>query len=569
MSLPRCTLATLLLLSCGTDDPGSGAADGGTMDGAAEVDRPGDASVAADAAPARRCAAIFAAGRASSSWARYDDSGKLVYATLPAGDRMLDFSHAGYMGGGVAIPELPVRATVSPSGGDDTVAIQAAIDAVSARPPEAGVRGAVLLSAGTFEVRETLEIGKSGVVLRGSGSGQGRAPGDDSGATVIQLTGDPHRFLRITGAGSLSTTGAGAAITDAYVPAGASTIHVDDASGFAVGDAVVVDRPVTEAWVHAMKMDTLVRNGEPQTWLSTSAHIRADRIVAAIAGDAITLDAPLADSYDAALLSPPGAKLFRYKFAGRISQVGVEHLRVVAPAGSAPIDEDNFGFVRLEAVVDGWVRDVVGQDCLDGLSVGGGTKRITIEDVALVQTAPSDTGAGAPAQYAISGTQVLLQRSSSVVDKSFAVVTQAQVTGPNVVLDFTGSGSGPHIQPHQRWATGLLVDGATLSGGNLELMNRGNLGSGHGWTMGWGVAWNSSAGSLVIQQPPGSTNWAIGCTGTPKTRAQPGSSDSTPLPSGIFDSHGMPVTPSSLYLAQLCERLGPQALANIGYPVAP
>jgi hypothetical protein len=28
--------------------------------------------------------------------------------------------------------------------------------------------------------------------------------------------------------------------------------------------------------------------------------------------------------------------------------------------------------------------------------------------------------------------------------------------------------------------------------------------------------------------------------------------------------HGTPVFPSSLYLAQLCQRLGPQALANIG-----
>src|SRR5262249_25115171 len=34
---------------------------------------------------------------------------------------------------------------------------------------------------------------------------------------------------------------------------------------------------------------------------------------------------------------------------------------------------------------------------------------------------------------------------------------------------------------------------------------------------------------------------------------------------GTFDSLGAPVTPSSLYLAQLGERLGPSALTNIGY----
>jgi hypothetical protein len=42
--------------------------------------------------------------------------------------------------------------------------------------------------------------------------------------------------------------------------------------------------------------------------------------------------------------------------------------------------------------------------------------------------------------------------------------------------------------------------------------------------------------------------------------------DTSPiLPEGVFDSHGTPVTPQSLYLAQLSERLGPQALGAIGY----
>ena len=42
----------------------------------------------------------------------------------------------------------------------------------------------------------------------------------------------------------------------------------------------------------------------------------------------------------------------------------------------------------------------------------------------------------------------------------------------------------------------------------------------------------------------------------------------TPLPSGLIESQGKPVTPQSLYLAQLAERLGPDALKNIGYTAA-
>jgi hypothetical protein len=78
------------------------------------------------------------------------------------------------------------------------------------------------------------------------------------------------------------------------------------------------------------------------------------------------------------------------------------------------------------------------------------------------------------------------------------------------------------------------------------------------------VAWNCVAKTYVVQQPPGAANWMIGCTGTNVPTPRPFDSSPT-LPLGISDSHGTPVTPRSLYLAQLAERLGPQAVKNIGY----
>jgi hypothetical protein len=128
----------------------------------------------------------------------------------------------------------------------------------------------------------------------------------------------------------------------------------------------------------------------------------------------------------------------------------------------------------------------------------------------------------------------------------------------------TNNTFGEHIQPHQRWATGLLVDGCQVPESGIDFMNRGEMGSGHGWTIGWAVAWNCIAKSYVIQQPPGSTNWAIGCRGKQETASRP-FGKGPQLPEGTFDSHGTPVAPASLYLAQLRERLGPQALKNIGY----
>jgi hypothetical protein len=110
----------------------------------------------------------------------------------------------------------------------------------------------------------------------------------------------------------------------------------------------------------------------------------------------------------------------------------------------------------------------------------------------------------------------------------------------------------------------VLYDNCRVPGGGIDFRNRGSMGSGHGWTMGWGVIWNCVAANFVSQDPPGAVNWMIGCVG--ESRAMPRPFDREPnLPPGTMDSHGKPVTPQSLYLAQLAERLGPQAVKNLGY----
>src|SRR6187431_1230390 len=108
---------------------------------------------------------------ARSQWVYPDETGKLIYKTLEKGDKIMDFSHAGYMGGGVSIPSVPVKITLSPSAGDNSVVIQKAIDEVSKMKMINGFRGTVLLKPGTYDCENTLKINASGVVLKGSGSG--------------------------------------------------------------------------------------------------------------------------------------------------------------------------------------------------------------------------------------------------------------------------------------------------------------------------------------------------------------------------------------------------------------
>jgi pectin methylesterase-like acyl-CoA thioesterase len=113
--------------------------------------------------------------------------GKLVYVPDAQGNTLLDSSHAGYGGGGVPLPAVAVKETLWPVAGDNTEAIQAAIDKVSSLPLDGnGIRGAVLLRAGYYRMATPLRIQASGVVLRGEGmgdtgtvlvgTGTGRAP---------------------------------------------------------------------------------------------------------------------------------------------------------------------------------------------------------------------------------------------------------------------------------------------------------------------------------------------------------------------------------------------------------
>jgi hypothetical protein len=167
------------------------------------------------------------AARARSQWVSFDHSGKLTYRRLSSGDRIIDFSYAGYMGGGVALPAVPVKKTIAASGGDDSAAIQAAINEVSQLPLMDGARGAVLLQVGHFHCSETLHISASGVVLQGSGPGEAE--------TVLELTGEPHVAITMTGTRQVTPLGVASTVADAYVAEGSMSFRVQDAAGFAVG----------------------------------------------------------------------------------------------------------------------------------------------------------------------------------------------------------------------------------------------------------------------------------------------------------------------------------------------
>ena len=484
-----------------------------------------------------------------SKWAYMDESGKLAYSRLERGDRIPDFSYAGYMGGGVTIPTPPVKITLSPSPGDNTDAIQRAIDELSKMEMVNGSRGTLLLRPGVYNCDRTINIQASGVVLRGSGADN----------TVINMTGRPHLCISVNGAVTFRTKGPSAFIADDYVPVGANTLKLNSAAGFAVGDTIQIIRPVTAAWTRFMGMDQLTRDGKPQTWLS--GDITVDRVIRKIDGNQVTIDLPLTDNYDAKYLRPPGVAVTGIATAGMLTQTGIEHLSIVAPSQAVTISQEHHRAFSMKGVSDGWARNIGIANTVNSVSVSS-AKRITLDSINITHDTAT-IGAAKPADFNGSGSQLLFNRCSVQGDNVFFFATGPKVSGPIVLLNCTFRGKG-WIQPHQRWATAVLLDGCNVPNGGIDFMNRGAMGSGHGWAIGWAVAWDCKAQSFLNQQPPGAANWVIGSQGERQKRAIPFNT-APDLPEGIYDAHGTPVAPLSLYLAQLSERLGEQAVKNVGY----
>jgi hypothetical protein len=483
----------------------------------------------------------------SSQWVYMDQKGRLQYKTTAKGDRIIDFSYAGYKGGGVAIPSPAVKVTVSPVEGDNTATIQQAIDAVAAMKMVNGFRGAVLLKPGTYHCEKALTINASGVVLRGSGSGMD--------GTIINLTGKPHTAITVRGNVSVKNIGDETTITDSYIPAGANTFHVARVSGLKAGDTIRITKPVTDAWIAFMGMDKMVRDGKKQTWMG--GDITTERVISKIIKNIVIVDVPLTDSYDAQYTAP-GTTVQKIAVSGQLSQVGIENLRIVSPDQSVTINEGHHRAFTMSGITDGWARNLEIVNTVNSIGVTG--KRITIDRVNIVHHTPTK-GAAKPADLNGSGPQILFNRCTITGDNLFFFATGAKVTGPVVLLNCTFNGNG-WIQPHQRWATGILVDNCQVPGGGIDFMNRGSMGSGHGWAIGWSVAWNCSARTFLNQQPPGAANWVIGCWGEQQKKAIPFNTEPY-LPEGIYDSHGTPVNPKSLYLAQLEKRLGKRALKGL------
>ncbi len=485
---------------------------------------------------------------AQSTWVHFGSNGNLTYYTDPEGNKIPDFSYAGYEGGGVSLPVAAVEDTIGPVAGDNTSNIQNAINAVGKLTANSsGIRGAVLLESGTYEIAGTLTMSVGGVVLRGSGT-------NSSTGTVLLVTGSARNVINVGGSGSTGQSGNTYTITDNYVPLGATSFHVNTTSGFAVGDTIVIQRPWSTQWVYAIGMNAYWTAGS-----TTGLHF--ERQVTAISGSQITIDVPLDNPIEQQWTTGQ----VWVETDSRISQVGIENLVGIGEITDYPVDILTGVFANYTNTKNAWMQNVVMQGWGNGLTFGGGTKWCTAQDC-VYQLPGTGTADAAPAAYTISGQLCLMHRCTSSGPYYHIMVTQDSTAGPNVFLNFTCSGTHYNGGPHQRWAAGALHDNITMAADPdptytpyMAINNRGADGSGQGWGAGFSIMYNCQVPQFQLEAPalPYHYNWTIGGTGSKYSYSD----------DGTYDAEGTILTPQSLYMRQLKERLGATALGNIGYSV--
>jgi hypothetical protein len=474
-------------------------------------------------------------------------NGQLVYNKYAnahqtnAVNQIPDFSNCGYRGGGVKIPEVPVVKTIQPVPGDCRALIQAAIDSVSALSPDAnGRRGAILLKAGIYQVDSSLYIKASGVVLRGEGNGI-------TGTVLIATRQVQHNFINLqgTGSGYGEISGSRVHITDTYVPTGTRTITVPAGHTFTVGSNVVIQKTPNEAWIDTLDM-------RQYGWTASQYRITFERQVVAVQGNTLTLNIPIVDPIEQAY---GGADIYRSNISGLIRECGVENMRMESDFSSDTSENHGWVAVQLSRTENSWVRNVITKFFgYSAVYILGQSRNNTVEDCAAIDPKSVTTG-GRKYSFNLDGyaTGNLFQRCITWGGRH-DYVSGARVTGPNVFLDCVAENTFDDIGPHHRYSTGLLFD--NIYGGRIRVQNRGASGTGHGWAGAQTLFWNcrSVKSDFEVESPPTARNWGIGCIGLVQTNT------------GYWESWGTPVLPRSLYLQQLQERMGAQAVQDITTP---
>jgi len=463
-------------------------------------------------------------------------NGQLTYIPDSLGNRVPDFSYAGYMAGEKSIPNVSIKIVVPFVNGDATLRIQSAIDYVASLPLDKnGFRGTVLLQKGIYKVEGQLKIQASGVVLRGSGVNQ----------TFLMGAGtDRQTLIRVVGLNN-KIVGKEISIADPYVPVNATKLSVPLPNNFKEGDLVVIHRPSTQKWIQTLHTETFGGGISALGWKPGERDLYFDRKIISINGNTITLDAPLTTALDTTYGI---STITSYSWPGRIQNIGIENLSLESTydAGNPKDEAHRWMAITMENAEDAWVRQVNFKHFAgSAVNLLETTKRITVEDCKSLEPI-SEIGGQRRYTFLTTGQQTLFQRCYAENGyHDFAVGFCAP--GPNAFVQCQSELPYSFSGTIDSWASGVLFDIVNVDGDALRFGNREQDGQGAGWSAANSVFWQCTAARIDCYKPPTANNWSYG------SWAQFGGD-------GYWESSNEQIRPRSLYYAQLSNRIGNDVL---------
>jgi hypothetical protein len=431
-----------------------------------------------------------------------NNDGSLKYIPDEKGNIIPDFSKVGFNSGNKIIPDIAVVKIISPSGTDnDQSAIQSAIDELSTKPLDKnGYRGTVLLKKGTYKIPGSIFIAASGIVLRGEGD-----------ATRLVATAKKQvSLIDVSGKGNITEIkGSRTKILDDYIPTGSFSFSVTNAKYFSVNDKIIVFRPGTEQWIKDLKMDQIEGRDGTKQWQAKEYDLSFERIITGIEGNKIFIDNPIVMTMETKY---GGAEIFKYNFEGRINNVGVENIYCESKFETDTSENHGWDAIAFNKIEHGWVQNVTakyfGYSCVN---LGSLAKNISVLNSNCFDHKSVITG-GRRYSFCNNG-QLNLFMNCHTTDGRHDYVTGARTCGPNVFYNCTAAKTHADIGPHHRWSMGTLYDNI-ITDGEINIQDRGNWGSGHGWAGVTQVVWHCTVKKAAVQNPWASgSNYCIGLKG--------------------------------------------------------
>ena len=505
----------------------------------------------------------FAKGKESESWKSFQSAKDRSPAEI-----LTDYSYAGYEHGEKGIPDVqgPVfKVTDYGAKADDAISDEDAIRKAVAAAESAG-GGVVLFPAGKFLVfadrftAASIRIGKSGVVIRGAGSGKGgtviRAihsgyrvgpypvpKGTKDGEGRDDWAKIPYIFIFEQLELGKKEAGKSAAVIGA-VKRESFTIPVKSTEGFKVGEWVVLKAATP-------KLDAELMAGlEPDpTWtriIKDGSSISELHQVKEVQGDSLILKEPVLVNLGADF----EAKIFPVTL---IEQVGVEDMALQGGWRGAfvhhrsALDDEGWDGIQFKGVANGWVRRCSFLNVNTGVYLRDSVACSILENRFAGNKGHYDVAIRSNCTFNLTGLTeetTAPQHGASTGNRSAGTVVWRWLMSKASTVD--SHGNGPYATLIDR------VDGGTMtrSGGPAPSFPN---------HLRWMVFWNFFYDS-DDEQPINFWNYEkgkeakfvkplfVGLHGKP-VKLKEDSVDANECP-------GAPVTPESLYEAQLALRLG-------------